>query len=45
MDIRLIFRELNTLQQLMVKNEDPVAIVDKPGVYKLKCGKPECDVV
>lgn len=44
-DMRISFRATNTLQQILVKNKDPIPLLEKPGVYKLQCGEPSSNVV
>ncbi|XP_044765412.1 uncharacterized protein LOC123321741 [Coccinella septempunctata] len=44
-NLKISFKTQNTLQQLLVYNKDPIPILEKAGVYKLKCGEPSCNIV
>ncbi|XP_044755643.1 uncharacterized protein LOC123314420 [Coccinella septempunctata] len=44
-DTRVAFKSQNTLHQSLIRNKSPIDMLDKPGVYRLECGEPGCNVV
>ncbi|XP_044766282.1 uncharacterized protein LOC123322402 [Coccinella septempunctata] len=42
---KVTFKSDNILSQFIIKNKSPIDNLDKPGVYRLECGEPGCNVV